>query len=299
MPNARHPVDRTTGAPAPTTTSFMNARFIPFAVATLVAVTSCSETSGPSAAGCDRGALNAGGTVSGTLATGTCKATDVPGQPYVEYTTTLTSGQRYLFTLRSDSPWPPILQLINSADPLAGARTGWSDEIVGTGAHSQLMFVSPYNGPVTLRVTSGAADHPGAYTLTSSLCGGSSIEIGATTVSAQGTIDASDCVIHDRFMDADSAHADTYVLYLGRNESKTIKIKARGASAGVFKPAFVLTGPFVAGSPSTSRQYTVTTLDSLWVPVDGGNVAGDYMLAVMGAGPTMYGDYTLTVAPNP
>jgi hypothetical protein len=161
------------------------------------------------------------------------------------------------------------------------------------------MFVSPYNGPVTLRVTSGAADQPGAYTRHSSLCGGSSIEIGATAVSAEGSIDANDCVIHDRFMAADSAHADTFILYLGRNESKAIKIKARGASAGVFKPAFVLTGPFVAGTPSTSRQYTVTTLDSLWVAVDGGNVAGDYMLAVMGAGPTMYGDYTLTVGPTP
>jgi hypothetical protein len=277
----------------------MKSRFVPSVFAAAIAATSCTETSGPSEAGCNRGTLNAGATVSGTLASGTCKGTGELVQNYVEYTTTLSSGQRYLFTLRSDSPWPPILELINDADPLAGARTGWSDEIVGTGGHSQLMFVSPYNGPVTLRVRSGLADHPGAYTLRSSLCGGSSVEIGATAVSSQGTIDANDCVIHDRFMDADSAHADTYVLYLGRNESKTITIKARGASVGIFKPAFVLTGPFVAGSPGSARQYTVTSLDSLSVPVDGGNVAGDYMLAVMGAGPTMYGDYTLAVGPTP
>jgi hypothetical protein len=277
----------------------MKLRFVPLAIAIVVAAAACTETSGPAEAGCNRGTLTAGGTVSGTLASGTCTGTGEFARTYVDYTTTVSSGKRYLFTLRSDAPWPPILQLINDADPLAGARTGWSDEILGTGGHSQLMFVSPYNGPVTLRVSSGVSDHPGAYTLRSSQCGGSDLEIGATEVSAQASIDANDCVIHDRFMDADSAHGDTFILYLGRNESKTIKIKARGASAGVFKPAFVLTGPFVAGSPSTSRQYTVTSLDSLSVPVDGGNVAGDYMLAVLGAGATMYGDYTLTVGPTP
>ena len=277
----------------------MKSRFIPLAIALAATGTACTETSGPADQGCHRGTLTAGGTVSGTLASGACTGSGEFAATYSDYTTTLVAGERYLFTLRSDAPWPPVLQLINSADPAAGARTGWSDDIVGTGAHSQLMFVSPYNGPVTLRVTSGLAEHLGAYTLQASQCGGSSIEIGATAVSAQGTIDANDCVIHDRVADADGSHADTYVLYLGRNESKTITIEARGASAGVFKPAFILTGPFVAGSPSSERQYTVTSLDSLSVPVDGGNVAGDYMLAVMGAGPGVFGDYTLTVGPTP
>jgi len=277
----------------------MQSRFIPFAIAFAVAGTACTETSGPIDKSCNRGTLVAGATVSGTLASGACSGSGEFSGTYVDYTTTLVAGERYLFTLRSDAPWPPILQLINSADPAAGARTGWSDDVVGTGAHSQLMFVSPYNGPVTLRVTSGAAQQPGAFTLQSSQCGGSSVEIGATTVSAQGTIDPNDCVIYDRVAQADGSHADTYILYLGRNESKAIKIKARGASAGVFKPAFILTGPFVAGSQSLERQYTVSSVDSLSVPVGGGNVAGDYMLAVMGAGPGVFGDYTLTVGPTP
>jgi hypothetical protein len=262
------------------------------------AVTSCTETSGPSEGGCNRGTLTAGGTVSGTLSSGACTGTGEFAQTYVDYTTTLSAGQRYLFTLRSDEAWPPVLELLNSADPSA-PRTGWSDDIAGSGAHSQLLFVSPYNGPVTLRVTSGLAQRPGAYTLKSSICGGSNVEIGATAVSAEGAIDASDCVIHDRLMDADSAYADTYILYLGRNESKTITIKARGASAGIFKPGFVLTGPFVAGDAGLRWQYTVSSIDSLSVPVDGGPTAGDYMLAVTGATPSTFGEYTLIVRPTP
>lgn len=275
----------------------MRPRFVPFGIAIVLAATSCTDTSGPSETGCNRGTLNATGTVSGTLASGTCPGVAEFGQKYVEYTTTVSSGHRYLFTLRSDAPWRPVLQLINSADALAGARTGWSDDIAGTGAHSQLMFVSPYNGPVTLRVTAQTGS-PGAYTLRSSQCGGSDVPFYTTGV-VEATIDANDCVIYDPVTDADSAHADTFILYLGRNESKTIKIKARGASAGIFKPAFLVTGPFVAGSQASKRQWAVTSLDSLSVAVDGGNVAGDYVLAVMGAAPTMYGDYTLTVGPTP
>ncbi|HWE41159.1 MAG TPA: hypothetical protein VG432_01545 [Gemmatimonadaceae bacterium] len=275
----------------------MRLRPVPVAIAIVLPLASCGETSGPSDAGCNRGTLNHGTSVSGTLASGSCKGTSEFGQRYVEYTTTVSSGQRYLFTLRSDAAWRPILQLINSADPLAGAHTGWSDELAGTGAHSQLMFVSPYNGAVTLRVTAGAVDNPGAFTLQSRQCGGSDVPIRAGAV-FDATIDANDCVMHNRFAEVDSAHADTFILYLGRYEAKTITIKARGTSAGVFKPAFVLTGPFIAGSSTSKWAYAVSSSDSLSIPVEGGSTGGDYMLAVMGAAPDMYGDYALTVGPT-
>jgi len=275
--------------------------FFSVIAALVLAATSCSEISGsssPSGTSCSRGTLVGGGVVAGTLASGACIGTGGAAQTYVDYTTMLVAGERYLFTLRSDEPWPPVLELIDSADEAAGPRTGWSDDIIGTGAHSQLLFVSPYNGPVTLRVTSGLANRPGAYTLRSSQCGGSSIAIGATTARFDGSIDASDCVIHDRFIATDSAYADTYILDFHDDGPKTVTIKARGGSVGIFKPAFVLTGPFVVGSTTLARQYTVSSIDSMSVPVGSSTWEGKYVLAVAGATPTTTGDYTLTVGPT-
>jgi hypothetical protein len=279
----------------------MRSRFCPLVIAALAGAASCTDTSGPDSLTCDRGTLAPGALVTGTLARNACATGGQFSQNYVDYKVNVTSGQRYLFTVRSEAAWRPILELRNDADPAAGPRTGWSDENVGPGAHSEILFVSPYNGTLTLRVTASPANTTlGAYSLRSQQCGGSSQEItGALPLSADGSIDATDCVIHDRLMDNDSAHADTYVLYLGRNEVKTVRVKARGASVGNFKPSIVVTGPFVAGSSATERLYSVTTLDSLVVDVDGGNVAGDYILAVLGATPTQLGQYTLTVTPKP
>lgn len=274
--------------------------FCSLVAALLVAAISCTEISGPSGppgSRCNRGTLTVGGAVSGTLASGACTATGATAETYLDYTTTVTAGERYLFTLRSDEPWPPLLMVINPADTATGTWTGWSDGIVGTGGHSQLLFVSPYSGPVTLRVASGLATHPGAYTLRSSQCGGSSVAIGASTVSLDGSITADDCVIHDRFIPADSTHADTYILDFHGDGPKSVTIKARGNSVGNFHPAFVLTGPFVAGSSALARQYTVSSADSLSVPVGGSPWVGKYLLAVAAASPEMTGDYTLTVAP--
>ena len=274
--------------------------FLPLIVATLLEATSCTEMSGPSGqprSTCNRGTLTVGGAVSGTLASGACVATGETAETYLDYTTTVSAGERYLFTLRSDEPWQPFLMLINPADTATGAWIGWSDAIIGTGAHSQLMFVAPSSGALTLRVASGLATHPGAYTLRSSQCGGSSLAIGANTVSLDGSITADDCVIHDHFIPADSTHADTYIMDFSGDGPKRVTIRARGNSAGSFRPAFVLTGPFVAGSSALARQYTVSSVDSLSVPVGGSPWVGKYLLAVAAASPEMTGDYSLTVAP--
>lgn len=256
----------------------------------------CRDATDPHDVNCSRGTLAPGATVTGTLAQGACTTSDEFAPTYVDYTVTVSSGERYLFTLQSETAWRPVLELHNDADPAAGPRTGWSDDTSKVGAHSEILFVSPYNGTLTLRVL--AVQGPGgAYSLRSQQCGGNSLPIqGGGTVSAEGTIDAADCVVHDRLMDNDSAHADTYVVYLGRNEVKAVKVKERFLGDG-FAPAIVLAGPFISGSPTSVRQYSMTSLDSLVVQITGGNDAGNYILAVAGATPGTVGAYVLTVGP--
>lgn len=265
-------------------------------LATFTAAAACTDTNGPDSLTCNRGTLTSGALLTGTLARDACTTGGQFAQTYLDYNVNVTSGERYLFTLRSESAWKPVLELHNDADPGAGSRTGWSDEITGVGGHSEILFVSPYNGTLTLRVT-GTGGGLGAYSLRSQQCGGSSQEInGTAAVSAEGSITANDCVVHDRFMDNDSSHADTYVVYLDRNQVKTVKVKQRFTGDG-FVPSIVLTGPFVSGDAATERMYSVTTLDSLVVQVGGGNVAGRYILAVAGRTPNTFGAYVLTVGP--
>jgi hypothetical protein len=274
----------------------MTLRSYPILLATLVVLASCTDSSGPGSRNCNRGTLAAGAVVTGTLLQNACGTGGEFAATYVEYNVSVVTGERYLFTLRSDGAWSPVLELRNDADPAAGPRTGWSDEINGAGGHSEILFVSPYTGTLTLRA-GAAPGGAGAYSLRSQQCGGSSQEIdGSAPVSVEGSIDANDCVIHDRLMDSDSAHADTYVLYLGRNESKTITVKRR-FTGDTFVPAVVLTGPFVSGDAASQRMYSVTSLDSLVVQADGGNVAGKYILAVASATPSAVGAYVLTVSP--
>jgi hypothetical protein len=275
----------------------MRSRLKPILFAALAVAASCTDTNGPSLS-CNRGTLAPGALVTGTLSRNAC-TTNGGGefaQTYVDYNVIVTSGERYLFTLTSEAAWRPQLELHNDADPGAGPRLGRSDDINGAGAHSEILFVSPYNGKLRLRVTA-ALGGLGEYSLRSQQCGGSSQEItGTGTVSAEGSIDATDCVVHERLMANDSAHADTYVVYLGRNEAKTIKVQERFVGDG-FVPAIVFTGPFVVGDAASILTYSVTTLDSLVVQVQGGNVAGDYILAVAGRTPTTGGAYVLTVGP--
>ena len=271
----------------------MRSRLLLLAAAAGVAASSCTDTSAPKAA-CDRGALSVGATATGTLAHA-CTTSGEFSETYVDYQVNLLSGERYLFTVRSESDWKPALYLVA---PSGLRLPGWSDLNSGTGAHSELFFVSPYNGPVTLRIVT-ANGRVGGYTLRSTQCGGSSTEIDTDgTVSTDGTIAATDCVVHDRYLPHDSTHADSYVLYLDRDETKTVTVTARGASADTFHPAIIVSGPYVGGA-STSSQHTVGTIsaNSLTMQVTGGNQAGDYILGIGGASPGDFGDYTLTVGP--
>ena len=263
--------------------------------AAVIVTVSCTDTSGPESR-CERGTLELGGSVSGTLSQGACTGNGEFAQTYLDYKVNLVSGQRYLFTLRADAAWRPQLELLSASDGTL-LQMGWSDDIVGAGAHSELLLVSPSNGPATLRVTAGLGAQ-GAFTLRSSQCGGSSqVFEGTIALGAQGTIDASDCVLHDRLMDNDSAHADTYVVYLDKNAVKSIRVKARGESVGTFIPAIVFTGPFTVDGSLSLRQFSVSSADSLITQVGGSNVAGNYILAVAGSTPNTLGAYTLTVGP--
>jgi len=268
--------------------------------ACLLALAGCTDSTSPkpkAAQNCDRGTLAHWVVTSGTLASGACTSA-LEGGAYADYTVYLSDGQRYFFSVRSETPWTPSLELINPADPLADRRFGWSDEVAGAGAHSVLMFVSPYTGPVTLRVRS-ASSNAGGYVLSSSECGGSQQEIFTSgTLSTFSWIDRSDCVLHDRLLSPDSAHVDLFVLYLGRYETKTVTVKARGTSAGIFHPMVAVEGPFVVGLGGLpDRMIALGSSDSLSVMVSGAGVAGDYMLAIGGRSSTDLGEYTLTIGP--
>lgn len=268
--------------------------------ATVFAFVGCKDSTSPKpkpVQNCDRGTLAHWVVVSGTLASGACTSALESGA-YADYKVYLTDGGRYFFSVRSETDWSPSLELINPADPLADVRFGWPDQVAGAGAHSVMMFVSPYTGPVTLRVRS-TTSNPGAYVLASSECGGSQQELFFSgTLSTFSTIDRSDCILHDRVLSPDSAHVNLYVLYLGRYETKTVTVKARGASAGVFHPLVALEGPFVIGLGGLpDRMISVASGDSLSVLVTGTGVAGDYMLAVGGRSSTDLGEYTLTIGP--
>lgn len=279
----------------------MRTRLIAAIAAVTFAVAGCSDSTSPkpkpTVQNCDRGTLAHWVVTSGTLASGACTSALESGA-YADYKVYLSDGQRYFFSVRSETDWSPSLELINPADPLADRRFGWPDQVAGAGAHSVLMFVSPYTGPVTLRVRS-TAGNPGPYVLTSSECGGSQQEIFTSgTLSTFSDISPGDCVLHDRLLAPDSAHVDLFVLYLGRYETKTVTVKARGASAGIFHPMVALEGPFVIGEGGLpSRMIAMASGDSLSVQVSGAGVAGDYMLAIGGRSSADLGDYTLTIGP--
>lgn len=275
----------------------MKTRSIAAVAAVTFAVAGCNDSTSPEAKTCDRGTLAHAAVTSGTLASGACTSPLESGA-WADYTVNLTDGERYLFSVRSETPWTPTLELINPADPLADVRLGWSDAVAGAGAHSDLMFVSPYTGPVILRVR-GTGSNPGAYVLASRDCGGSSQEIFTPgTIATTGTIGTDDCAMHDRLLAPDSAHIETFVLYLGRYETKTVTVKARGASAGIFHPLIAAEGPFVVGMGGLPNRMVATSSgDSLSVYVNGTGVAGDYILVVGGRTSADVGDYTLTVGP--
>ena len=271
----------------------MKSRILLLAAAASVAAAACTDNTAPKTS-CDRGSIAVGESATGTVS-GACTTRGEFSETYADYHVNLTAGERYLFTVRSDAPWKPALYLMTPAGP---RLPGWSDTNTGIGAHSELFFVSPYSGPMTLRIVA-AGGTPGAYTLRSAQCGGSSAEIFThATVGAEGTIAASDCVVHDRYLPADSTHVDSYVLYLDRDETKTVTVTARGASAGTFHPAVILSGPYVAGAAIAS-QHTVgsSSATSLSMQVKGGSQAGQYILGIGGATAGDLGDYTLTMGP--
>jgi hypothetical protein len=252
----------------------------------------CSDSTSPNDRQCERGTVAHPAAVTGTLSASSCTFTvGATSVAYADYSVTLSQGERYQFTLTADGAWQPALELRQPQRDDSVLVTGLTDA-----KHSEILLVAPYSGAYTLRVH-GAAGAVGAYTLRSSLCGGSSQEIFSTSpVSTTGTIDASTCVVHDRFLTADSTRANLYVLYLGRQETKRITVKA---TSGTLTPTFILTGPFLDHNSVSSRQLSVAGTDSLSTTVGGGSVAGDYILAVGGAQYGQMGTYTLTVSPAP
>ena len=279
----------------------MRTRIVFAAAACSVALAACSDSTAPNPANCERGALAIGALVQGKLDKQSCLVTTGSvAERHVDYKVALMAGNRYLFTLRSETAWHPVLDLINDAAPTTPPITGWFTDgsTSGSGAYAELMIVAPFSGTATLRIR-GTDVVGSAYTLRSTACGGSPHEIFISgSVSTQGTIDATDCMIHDRWLESDSARAETFVLYLGRDEIKTVSVKARGASAGLFKPGIVVTGPYVLGGGSGSmRQVTYSSSDSLSMQVQGTSQAGDYIVAVTGRTPSSTGDYTLTIGP--
>jgi hypothetical protein len=259
-------------------------------------VTTCADSTSPRGT-CFRGTLGAEAVESGTVAANDCAFTVQGGKVgYADYRVHLDQGQRYLFTLSTTGQWQPTLQLLQPQHDDSIMVAGWSDTDGIDVRTSEILFVPPYSGTFTLRVISNSGTN-GSYTLRSRSCGGSSTEIfGDTPIGTSGTISGSSCVVHDRFLDADSTHADLFVLYLGRNESKVISVKR---TSGTLAPAFILTGPFLERPAGFSRQVTVAAGDSVSSTVTGGNVAGDYILAVGAARYEQYGGYQLVVSPAP
>ena len=271
----------------------MKPRFILLAATASLAVSSCTDSVAPKP-DCDRGTLQPGASATGTLLPA-CTTAGEFSETYVDYHVTLTEGERYLFTVRSESPWKPALYLVA---PYGGRMPGWSDSNTGTGAHSDLFFVSPYTGPMTLHLVAATAAI-GRYTISSQQCGGSSEQIFTHgTLGTQGTIALTDCVVHDRYLPSESTHVDSYVLYLDRDETKTVTVEARGASVGTFHPAIIASGPYISAS-SPTFQHTVASSDqgTLTMQLTAGNQAGRYILAIGGASPQDVGDYTLTIGP--
>ena len=269
---------------------------IPFAIAAVIIVVACSDSTSPRQA-CVRGTLSAGAVESGTVAANDC-AFNVLGSKvgYTDYRVELEQGERYLFTLAASGLWQPTLQLLQPQHDDSIMVAGWADSDGIDVRTSEILFVPPYSGTFTLRVISNSGTN-GSYTLRSRSCGGSSTEIfGNTPISTSGTISATSCVVHDRFLDADSIHADLFVLYLGRNESKVITVKR---TSGNLVPAFIVTGPFLERPSGFSRQVSIAAVDSMSSTVTGGNVAGDYILAVGASRYEQTGGYQLTVSPTP
>ncbi|NUO63426.1 MAG: hypothetical protein HOQ11_17550 [Gemmatimonadaceae bacterium] len=265
-------------------------------MAALVLVAACSDAPvGPRGLPCARGTLARGTGVESTIAGSACTTTEGSAtRAYADYDVDLTEGERYVFTLRSSDAWKPLLEL---RDPSTGAfvRSGWVTGAGEAGTTAEMLYVAPQSGRFTLRVRE-ADSGAGAYTLHSQICGGSSTEIfSSQTVGAEGTIDAADCVVHDRWLDADSAHAETFVVYVNRAETKRVTLAARGGST--FVGAVIVVGAFERDASAWTRAVasgaSQVSLD-LTGPSDKG---GTYMIVAAGNTIANLGDYTLTVGP--
>ena len=260
-----------------------------------LAVACADNPVGPRGLPCARGALAYGAAVTSTLATTSCTESELgPARAYADYDVDLVQGSRYMFTVRSTDAWKPDLQL---RDPATGLRitTGWATGTGEAGTSAEILYVAPQSGHFTLRVVEGDKGR-GAYSLRSQSCGGSSQEIfSAQTVSAQGTIDAADCALHDRWLDADSAHAETYVVYVNRAEVKRVSLVARGASP--FVGAVVIVGPFERDASGSMRAVSSSGANSYFDFTGPSDKGGTYMIAVVGRTFANLGDYALSVGP--
>lgn len=267
-------------------------------VAVLVLLSACADGSlGPNRLPCARGVLPRPASVSSTIDGSSCTMVEGSTRPlYADYDVDLTDGERYVFTVRSTDAWQPLLEL---RDPSTGERiaSGWVTGDARAGSTAELLYVAPRSGRFTLRVREGDAG-VGRYTLRSQVCGGSSEEIfSPQTVGTESTIDAADCVVHDRWLPRDSAHAETFVVYVNRAETKRVTLAGRGAGAADFRGAIIVVGPFERGSSSWTRAIaggaSTVSLD-LTGPSDMG---GTYIVVAAGNTISNLGGYTMTVGP--
>ena len=267
-------------------------------VAVVALLAACAgDPVGPHGLPCARGTLARGATVASTIAGSTCTMAEGSAElSYADYDLDLAHGERYAFTVRSNDAWKPLLEL---RDPSTGERiaSGWVTGTGEAGSTAELLYVAPQSGHFTLRVREGDSGE-GTYTLRSQTCGGSSAEIfSSQTMGAEGTIDAADCVLHDRWLDADSAHAESFVVYVNRAETTRVTLAGRGAGASAFLGTIVVVGPFERDASGSTRAMT-TGATQLSLDFTGpSDKGGTYMVVVAGKTIADLGDYTFTVGP--
>lgn len=272
-------------------------RSLASSVAVVVVLAGCAgDPVGPHSLPCARGTLAQGAAVASTIAGSTCTMSEgAAALAYADYDVDLSEGERYAFTVRSSDAWKPLLEL---RDRSTGDRiaSGWVTGTGAVGSTAELLYVAPQSGRFTLRVREGDAG-VGAYTLRSQICGGSSAEIfSSQAVVSESSIDPADCVVHDRWLAADSARAETFVVYVNRAETKRVTLAARGASP--FVGAMVVVGPFERDASSSTRAATYGA-SQLSLDFSGpSDQGGTYMVVVAGNTFANLGDYTFTVGPT-
>lgn len=116
----------------------------------------------PASSGCTPSttAIQAGGSMTGTLATTDCLSSVRAGRYYDDFRFEASAGSKYTITLNSTA-FDSYLYLLDSA----GRTLAYNDDVSSRSTNARIIYTPTVSGTLTIHATSYAAEKTGGYTL--------------------------------------------------------------------------------------------------------------------------------------